>query len=352
MEMETNTGKAKSWLVMWLLAGVIMVFVQIMLGGVTRLTGSGLSITRWEIVTGTIPPMNEADWEVEFGRYKQTPQYRQINEGMDLAEFKYIFFWEYFHRLWARSMGFVFLIPFVYFLWAKAISRKTLIRLALVVSLAGLAAIFGWIMVSSGLKDRPWVNAYKLTIHLSLGISLFLSLWYTWLAEKSISVFPVSAGWKRAIKALIVLVVIQVCFGGFVSGMKSALNYPTWPLMQGEYIPSLILDSSHWSIDSLLLYDQSGFMPAFVQLVHRNLAYLIFIFVIIFSMRWLREQDRQVHWMAWLLVGIIVVQVLLGILTLLGSKGSIPVLYGSLHQGIGILFLTMLIYIHIRSKST
>lgn len=337
---------------MWLLAGVIMVFVQIMLGGITRLTGSGLSITRWEIVTGTIPPMNAADWEVEFDRYKQTPQYRQINEGMDMAEFKYIFFWEYFHRLWARSMGFVFLIPFLYFLWAKAISRKTLIRLTIVVSLAGLAAIFGWIMVSSGLKDRPWVNAYKLTIHLSLGISLFLSLWYTWLTEKGISVFPVSAGWKRAIKALIVLIVIQVCFGGFVSGMKSALNYPTWPLMQGEYIPSLIFDRSHWSIDSLLLYDQSGFMPAFVQFIHRNLAYLIFIFVVIFSMKWLRSQDPSTHWMAWSLVGIIVVQILLGILTILGSRGSIPVLYGSLHQGVGILLLTMLFYIHIRSKST
>ena len=112
---------------MWLLAGVIMVFVQIMLGGVTRLTGSGLSITRWEIVTGAIPPMNAADWEVEFDRYKQTPQYRQINQGMDLAEFKYIFFWEYFHRLWARSMGFVFLISFVYLLWAKEISWNRLI---------------------------------------------------------------------------------------------------------------------------------------------------------------------------------------------------------------------------------
>ena len=352
MEMETNTGKAKNWLVIWLLAGVIMVFVQIMLGGVTRLTGSGLSITRWEIVTGAIPPMNAGEWEIEFGRYKQTPQYRQINEGMDLAEFKYIFFWEYFHRLWARSMGFVFLIPFLYFLWVKAISRTTMVRLAIVVSLAALAAVFGWIMVSSGLKDRPWVNAYKLTVHLSLGISLFLALWYTWLTEKGISVFPVSPGWKRAIKVLIILTVVQICFGGFVSGMKSALNYPTWPLMQGEYIPSLIFDSSHWSIDSLLLYDQSGFMPAFVQFIHRNLAYLIFIFVVIFSVQWLRKQDRQTHWIAWLLVGIIVVQVLLGILTLLGSKGSIPVLYGSLHQGIGIIFLTTLIYIHIRSKST
>jgi cytochrome c oxidase assembly protein subunit 15 len=348
--MNSSTQKGNRWLIMWLMTGVVMVFVQILVGGVTRLTGSGLSITRWEIVTGTIPPLNAAEWNEAFNLYKETPQYKKINQGMDLREFKYIFFWEYFHRLWARSMGFVFLIPFLYFLWCKLIHRDILRRLGVVVLIAALAATFGWIMVASGLINRPWVNAYKLTVHLSLGISLFIFLWYTWLAEKGISYFAVSAGWKRAIRVLIGLAIVQICFGGFVSGMKAALNYPTWPLMHGQYIPSMLSNGSHWNADSFLLYDQTGFMPALVQVIHRNLGYIIFIYCIVFAVNWIRTHQREVHWMGWLLVGIIVVQVLLGILTLLGSKGSIPVLYGVLHQGIGILFLTTLIYINIRSK--
>jgi cytochrome c oxidase assembly protein subunit 15 len=350
--MNSEIKKGNRWLVMWLMAGVIMVFVQILVGGVTRLTGSGLSITRWDIVTGTIPPLNDTEWNQAFDLYKETPQYKQINQGMDLGEFKYIFFWEYFHRLWARSMGFVFLMPFLLFLWFKLIGKDTLRRLGVVVLIAALAATFGWIMVASGLINRPWVNAYKLTVHLSLGISLFIFLWYTWLVERGISYFPVSSGWKRAIRVLIALAIVQICFGGFVSGMKSALNYPTWPLMHGEYIPQLIFDSAHWTKDSLLLYDQSGFMPALVQVIHRNLGYIIFFYCIVFAVKWIRTQQRDLHWLGWLLVGIIVVQVLLGILTLLGSKGSIPVFYGVLHQGIGILFLTTLIYINIRSKLT
>lgn len=350
MEMKTSTQKSKRWLVTWLLAGVIMVFVQIMLGGITRLTGSGLSITRWDIVTGTIPPLNAAEWDMAFDLYKKTPQYQKINEGMDIGQFKYIFFWEYFHRLWARSMGFVFIIPFLLFIWQKSISKETMRRLAVVVAIAVITAIFGWIMVASGLINRPWVNAYKLTVHLSLGICLFIFLWYTWIKERGFTFFTISSDWKSWIKVLIIMVVLQVCFGGFVSGMKSALNYPTWPLMNGEYIPSLVFDTTHWTKDSLLLYDQSGFMPALVQVVHRNLGYLIAVFILFFSVRWIRVQQPNDRWIGWFLVGIIIVQVLLGIFVLLGSRGSIPVLLGALHQGVGILLLTSLIYIHIRSK--
>ena len=153
-----------------------MVFIQILLGGITRLTGSGLSITRWEIVTGTIPPLNQVDWNEAFDLYKATPQYQKINEGMSLDRFKFIFFWEYFHRVWARLMGFVFLIPFIIFLVRKSLSQKLIKRLIVVIAIAAAAAVFGWIMVASGLIHRPWVNAYKLTIHLSLGIALILDL--------------------------------------------------------------------------------------------------------------------------------------------------------------------------------
>lgn len=350
-QMDKGLSVRNHWVVNWLFVGVVMVLVQILLGGVTRLTGSGLSITRWDIVMGTIPPLNQADWQAAFELYKQTPQYQHINAGMEMGQFKFIFFWEYVHRLWARTMGFVFLIPFVYFLYKKQLSAPTLRRLGIVVALAALAAIFGWIMVASGLINRPWVNAYKLTIHLGLGISLFSYLFYTWMAERGIQKIQVSRGWKKAIHFLIGMAIVQICFGGFVSGMKSSLNYPTWPDMNGRWIPAVVLDSNHWTADAVLLYDQSGFMPALVQVIHRNLAYILLTCVIWFVLRWMRTQAAEYRWMAFMLLGIIVVQVTLGILVLLGSVGSIPVFYGALHQVIGISLLTMLVYFKIRTEA-
>ena len=157
----------------WILTGLVMVFFQIFIGGVTRLTGSGLSITRWEVVTGAIPPLSQADWEEAFNLYQQTPQYHKINKGMTLGEFKFIYFWEYFHRLWARLMFFVFVFPFAWFWWRGMLSPLLRRRLWVVVLLAGLEGFFGWIMVASGLTKRPWVNAYNLTLHLSMGIIIF-----------------------------------------------------------------------------------------------------------------------------------------------------------------------------------
>jgi cytochrome c oxidase assembly protein subunit 15 len=349
--MKAGSNQVNNWVAAWLFVGVVMVFVQILVGGVTRLTGSGLSITRWDIVTGTIPPLNAADWDEAFALYKETPQYKQINEGMELSRFKFIFFWEYIHRLWARTMGFVFLFPFLFFLVRKQLTKATIRRLLIVVTLAATAALFGWIMVASGLISRPWVNAYKLTVHLGLGISLFIFLFYTWIAERGISYFTIPGKWKGALRVLITLAIIQVCLGGVVSGMKAALNYPTWPTMNGEWVPSILFQSTHWHIDSLLLYDQSGFMPALIQFLHRSLAYVILVYVLFFSWKWYLHLDKKVHWIAVVLVGIIVVQVLLGILTLLGSHGTIPVLTGVLHQGFGIIFLTTLFYINIRSRT-
>jgi len=152
----------------WLFIGLVMIFVQVLLGGITRLTGSGLSITKWEIVTGILPPMSQEAWQAEFDLYKATPQYQKINEGMSLSEFKFIYFWEYIHRLWARMMGFVFIIPFVVFLFKGHLDKALIKRLGGVVLMAAIVASFGWIMVASGLEDRPWVNAYKLSLHLGL----------------------------------------------------------------------------------------------------------------------------------------------------------------------------------------
>jgi len=348
--MEPIKTRDQKLITTWLFIGMVMVFVQIILGGITRLTGSGLSITHWEIVTGSIPPLNAVQWNKLFNLYKETPQYQHINQGMNLSEFKFIFFWEYIHRIWARMMGFIFIIPFLFFLFRKSLNKKILRRLSVIVMLAGLAAVFGWIMVASGLIERPWVNAYKLTIHLGLGILLFITLFYTWLRQRAYERLLVNRGGYRVLLVLFIVTCIQIAFGGFVSGTKSALNYSSWPLMNGEWVPSIILDKSHWNAENFLRYDKSGFMPALVQFIHRNLAYLLVIFTLYFAIRWFVENGRKWRWVTFTLLGIIGVQVSLGILTLLGSIGSIPILYGSLHQGVGILFLAFLIYLYLVIK--
>jgi cytochrome c oxidase assembly protein subunit 15 len=348
--MQAEQTRDKKWINAWLLLGAFMVFVQILLGGITRLTGSGLSITHWDIITGIIPPLNQAQWDQSFLLYKQTPQYRHINEGMSLAQFKFIFFWEYIHRLWARSMGFVFLIPFLFFLFRKSLSAAVLKKLAFVVFLASLAAIFGWIMVASGLVNRPWVNAYKLTINLLLGILLFLTLFFTWLSQVNYGHIEIQKKPRNILVLLILMTLIQVVFGGFVSGMKSALFFPTWPDMNGEWIPGIILDRSHWNADNFLLYDQSGFMPALAQFIHRSLAYLIAIVTLVLAWQWHVQSPMRSRFISFILLGIIVVQLSLGVLILLNSHGSIPVFYGSLHQSGGILFLTFLLYLRIVTK--
>jgi len=160
----------------WLLVGLIMLIGQVILGGITRLTGSGLSITRWDIITGVIPPLNAEEWLNAFELYKQTPQFHKINARFNISDFKFIYFWEYFHRLWVRSLGFIFLIPFIIFVIKKRIDFYLIKRLGLVVILTILTASAGWIMVQSGLINRPWVNAYKLTIHFVLAILVIAAM--------------------------------------------------------------------------------------------------------------------------------------------------------------------------------
>ncbi len=348
--MEPGNTRDQKLISYWLFIGMTMVFIQILLGGITRLTGSGLSITHWDIVMGSIPPMNSTQWDEAFNLYKATPQYQHINAGMELSEFKFIFFWEYLHRLWARTMGMVFLIPFLFFLGRRSLSRQLIRNLGWVIFFASLAAIFGWIMVSSGLINRPWVNAYKLTIHLSLGILLFMSLFYTWLNHRGFEKLKPGRALGKYVLWTLSLAGLQVIFGGFVSGMKSSLSYPTWPMMNREWIPSIILDPNHWNKDNFLLYDKSGFMPAMVLFTHRNLAYILLVLFIVLAVKWRRENNAKWSWVTFFLLCIIVVQISLGILTLVNSNGHIPVLFGSLHQGVGILTITFLFYLHLVTK--
>lgn len=328
----------------WLVIGVVMILVQVVVGGITRLTGSGLSITKWEIVTGTLPPLNAQEWEEAFDLYKATPQYKKINEGMSMGEFKFIFFWEYIHRLWARLMGLVFAIPFFIF-WIRGAFDKPLIRrLVIVVLLAALVASFGWIMVASGLIDRPWVNAYKLTMHLSLAVILYsYLLWTSFRVIQPVKKVINNKVLKRGIFLLLSLVGLQIIFGGVMSGIKAGLFYPTWPDMNGVFIPEFITNVTEWTVDNFVQYDDSHFMAAFIQVLHRITAYLLVISGLwcFFSAK-NTEITRLFNLGIHLLVTMLVIQVLLGIFTVVNCIGTIPVGLGVLHQ-IGALFLLSIV---------
>ncbi len=329
----------------WLALGVVLVFFQIFIGGVTRLTGSGLSITEWKIVTGTLPPLNQVDWKSEFLKYQATPQYQKINQGMSLSDFKFIYFWEYFHRLWARMMGFVFIIPFFYFLWKGWLSKKLIGRLGWVIGFSVVAASFGIIMVMSGLRDRPWVNAYKLSIHLTLGFSVFAFLLWALFHEFFPKVeilkkqdFRKLARWTFGIG------LVQFIFGGLMSGMKAGLFFPTWPDMNGHLFAEVLFDKAQWNLINLEHYDTNAFAPALIQFLHRNTAYFLAVLVSYFSFKLWKGNTPQTRRLAILIFSAISLQVFLGVFTLINCKGSIPVLWGILHQAGGVVLLAILLY--------
>lgn len=317
----------------WLWTGLVMIFFQIIIGGITRLTGSGLSITKWEIVTGTLPPLNRADWEEAFNLYKETPQYQKINRGMSLGEFKWIYFWEYIHRLWARTMGFVFLIPFVFF-WVKGYLYPQLKKdLVIVFVLAGIVGAFGWIMVASGLIHRPWVNAYKLTLHLGLALVTLSYLWWTYLKTQSQPLYPQLAGRQNTALYFLVLVCLQILLGGMMSGMKAALVYPTFPKMNQYWMDPILFRADSWKWRHFIDYDSYPFLPALVQVLHRFTAVALLVLFLTRMYRFLNLS--LIRWVGILLV----VQITLGIITLLRSKGFIPVNLGVLHQSVAIVML-------------
>lgn len=333
----------------WMILGLLMIFFQIIIGGVTRLTGSGLSITKWEIVTGTVPPLNDSSWNKAFELYKETPQYHKLNRGMSLGEFKFIYFWEYLHRLWARFMGLVFIVPFVYFLSKKWIDGIIVRRLITVAGLAAIVGLFGWIMVASGLIDRPWVNAYKLSIHLCLALLVYVYLLWTVM----ISIYgrdKCESSLKGVIGIFLLFLGFQLFLGGMMSGMKASLLYGTWPKMGSDWFPPVLFQLENWTVDNFVDYDKGPFLVALVQFMHRLVAYiLILLGIYIVYKHNIRGKLPRIGMLKWMFISVLIIQALLGILTLLKTMGMVPLLYGVLHQGVAIILLTVsiiLFYFH------
>jgi len=335
-----RAARATRAVAFWLLGCAGMVFAMAIIGAITRLTESGLSITEWRPITGTIPPLTEAQWLVEFEKYRQIPEYQLINRGMSLDEFKYIFFWEWFHRLWGRLIGLVFFIPFVWF-WATGRLSKPLVpKLLGLFVLGGLQGALGWFMVMSGLVDRVDVSHLRLAAHLSVAFLIFALL--VWVALDLLRPLPTAFADRHrpALKGhawvALGLVSVTVVYGAFVAGLDAGFAYNTWPLMNGVLAPAEM-----WTLIPgwLNLVDNT----AAVQFVHRWLAMLTAGVVLVLAWRaWRAAQSPLGRRLAVGLGAAVTGQVLLGITTLL-TVVWIPV--AAAHQGGALVVIALLVWL-------
>lgn len=264
---EAAPAKDRLWPVaLWLFGCCVMIYAMVLLGGITRLTQSGLSITDWEPIIGVIPPLNHAEWVQAFARYKQIPQYGAIHDGMTLGQFKVIFFWEYLHRLWGRLIGFAFALPLVYFLLRRRLPGRLGWPLAGILFLGFCQGLLGWYMVESGLAHRIEVSQYRLTAHLSLALVIYAAI--LWVALGLVRAPPArdaGSGWRRVSEGALGLVALTIAAGGFTAGLRAGFIYNTFPLMGGRLVP---VEWGHLHPWYLNLFDN----PAAVQFDHRALA--------------------------------------------------------------------------------
>lgn len=341
---ETATGSiprqvaARPWVRAWLLVVVFSIFAIVLVGGATRLTESGLSITEWQPVTGVLPPMSEDAWQEAFDKYRQIPQYQRVNRGMSLDEFKTIFWWEWAHRLVGRLIGVIFLVPFLVFLLSGRIERTMVPWLAGALVLGGLQGALGWYMVASGLVERTTVSQYRLAAHLTMAAVIFSYL--LWLADSLRQRAAEPAGPVRlriGALLLLALVFVQFVLGALVAGLRAGLAYRSWPLMDGKLVPDGLMMMEPWWIN---LFENI----TTVQFDHRMVGYLIVVATILHALdaRWTGslEAARRAMWIAI----VAVVQVCLGVATLLTG---VHIHVALAHQAVAMLLLALLT-VHVR----
>lgn len=337
-----HSEKYKSQVLLWLFTGCFLVFGMVVVGGITRLTGSGLSITEWKVISGSIPPLNDAQWNEAFEKYKQIPQYKQQNSHFDLSDFKFIYFWEFIHRLFGRLIGVVFLLGLIYFLWRKAIPKELLPKLLFMFSLGGIQGFLGWYMVSSGLTENVRVSHIRLAIHLTFAFITFGYIFWvalTQLFDREASNRVEVAIFRKAAKVLLGILTLQIIYGAFVAGSKAGMIYNTWPKMYNDWVPEAIGFSFQKDGVSSLINNLAS-----VQFIHRGLAYILTIFAIVFAFKIFKLpslQPSQNVAVYVLMIGVLC-QVLLGIITLLFS---VPLVLGVLHQAFAFFLFAALIYL-------
>jgi len=338
--MEKNALQQHRPVAIWLFIGVGMLIIQVLLGGITRLTGSGLSITEWQPILGALPPMNQQAWQEAFDKYKEIAQYKYVNSHFTLSDFKAIYFWEWLHRDWARLMGVVFAIPFIYFVIRKKIDNSMVKPMIILFLLGALQGAIGWIMVQSGLNEENlYVSHIRLAVHFIA--ALLLLCYVLWFALKlatparDISYAP---SLRRLNIWLLVLLTVQLVYGAFMAGLHAALAASTWPDINGMWWPSgMFRQGGFW--------EDIAHNQITIQFIHRGLAYLITILV---GVWWWKAAQTPVysrlHRVRYLPLLLVLLQVLLGVLTVINSQVSIPLLLAILHQFTGMLLLLALVW--------
>ena len=333
--MDTLNQNINLKLSIWLFALCLMIVAMIFIGGVTRLTGSGLSMVEWRPFLGFLPPLTETEWTRVFELYKLSPEFKQINSWMEISDFKFIFFWEYFHRVWGRLIGLFILIPFLYFIFTKKLKNKILFRSSIILFLVCVQGLIGWWMVKSGLNEIATVSQYRLSVHLSmafiiLGISFWTALDLFEGAPKNLKSYDIIP---------LLFISLTIIAGTFVSGMDAGLVYNTFPYMGESIIP--------------IEYGNLGFIdpfenPVTAQFHHRLLASITLIIIIIYSIHYIISNPKNLRIL--LLLFAIICQFIIGIFTLLYS---VPITLGAMHQFGGVLlFLSALWVLHSPKKNT
>jgi len=338
---------------LWLLAGVFMIIVQTLLGGITRLTGSGLSITEWKPIMGAIPPLNEKEWNLAFDGYKHTGQFKYLNSDFTLSDFKFIFFWEWIHRLWARLLGVVFIVGFIWFLVKKYFDKGMMQPFIILFLLGALQGVIGWIMVISGLNDTHlYVDHIRLATHFVA--AMILACYTLWFALQLLIPAEQRVTDNRLHNftlIIISLLFLQLVYGAFMAGLKAATSAPTWPTINGEWIPGKLFSES-------LINNNIN-----VHFIHRELAYILFVLLIWWFVKALKLSKikaqplfkKSLKWPAIL----IVLQLLLGICTILSAPTMVVGKFGQyqflaeLHQLTAMfLLMSLLVNLYVVKKTT
>ncbi len=320
----------------WLLVVSLTVFMMIVVGGVTRLTHSGLSMVDWKPIMGFIPPIGEMQWQETFDTYKHFPEYQKVNKGMSLDEFKGIFYWEYGHRVLGRSIGMIFFLPFIALLLFKKIEKPYIPRLLGALLLGGLQGLMGWYMVMSGLVDMPRVSHYRLAAHLILALVILAYIFWIILDLRRTEKLEVPGWFRRVCIFLLCVTSLQILYGAFTAGLRAGLGFNTFPLMDGEFLAA----AATMMIPFWHNFIENG---AMVQFIHRwigTLLLLLVSFILVYSIA--GRLPRKLQWVSAALLGITLTQYLLGVMTLLHY---VPVALGSTHQAVACFVLLANVYL-------
>ena len=325
----------------WLLTGCVLIFIMVVVGGITRLTQSGLSISNYKLISGTIPPMNEVEWNAAFDLYKQYPEYQKLNNNFELKDFKDIYFWEWLHRVIGRFIGLVFLIPFLFFLIKKQLSKATIKKSIILLTLGGFQGFLGWYMVKSGLVDNPDVSHFRLSLHLTFA---FITFAYTlWVALDLI--YPtkndVITSLRSITRVALVILLIQIIYGGFVAGLNAGLISDTWPLMMGQIIPDGLFYYDPWYMN---LFNN----PLTLHFQHRTFAYAVGIIGIALWWNYRSDRDKKIVIAVNMVLVTIFLQIILGVLTIINM---VPIPLAAAHQAGAVVTLSAGLYLLDRLRS-